>query len=389
MRRFVLLKGAPIIAGILLLSMQTTSLADRTSFGMSIEEFRRLSPTARQEIIVTAFEHRLERSRNSYYEVMQKSNNHEYKDGEVGRLVAPLNGSRIRLWTLGDSYRMESEVGGPEVLTPELLSVTSFDSNEGVVRSTARPASNQRTYGRIDTVQDPIKQWNRYGYWLDGKHTPAGEHLIRYVVDHRSKWQIDMSMDPSKIHLTIPWQPDGYDKAQGTRWLALDPVKGFLPTAGKARWDAASRGRPRWRMEEFTVEKSQLVQDVWMPTKVTELVGGSPLGPEKVTVYQLHVARISMGNITPRDLEVGFPTGTKVVDATRGVTYLVGPNNEETNLERLVGARQLFTKVAAPSNLWRRKLVWAALISIGCVSTLLALRIRRHLWAKRRGAEAV
>ena len=295
------------------------------AFSISAEAFRRLSPADQKTLVANALEHRLQHAENLSYEALQRGRIHEYRNGTVGDKQVDLNGRRDRHWRLGNSFRMDTDRGGVDVSDPNEFQVSGFDPAAGVGRSTIRLSETDRTFGRIDAEPNPIVETNRYQYWLDGEHTSSGEYLIRDLVDHRDRFAIEVPEGQDKVQLTVPWQPRWSDSPVGTRAVVLDPRKGFLPIQGKGRWETKkSDGKLAWRVEEFVVEASRLVGDVWMPTKLRELIGGSPLGEGKIAVWEIEVESLEAGTVTPEDLVVPFPEGMEIVDAIKGVSYTVG-----------------------------------------------------------------
>jgi hypothetical protein len=119
----------------------------------------------------------------------------------------------------------------------------------------------------------------------------------------------------------------------------LDPQKGFLPVRGKARCERKQGGQTMWRVDEFTVEESQLVGDVWMPTKLMWIIETLNVGNHLCNVHHISVSQIEAGKVRDEDLEVPFEPGMKIVDAIQGTAYIVGQNGERTHVEPLVGTK--------------------------------------------------
>src|SRR5262249_39617975 len=162
-------------------------------------------------MMVAAFEHRLKHSRNIRYAAQVRIRICEYNDGRIGKVVTEINGENLTHWRLGDSYRVDSERGGPNV-EGNLQRVTNgFDAGQGVNRSTLRVDGKSRVFGRIDSSQDPITEENRYLYWLDGKHTQFGQSLINYLVEQKGKHESTITAN-GLVVLTVPWQPRWSDK---------------------------------------------------------------------------------------------------------------------------------------------------------------------------------
>jgi hypothetical protein len=349
----------------------------KAAFSMTIEEFGKLSAADQKAVLAGAFEHRLRHARNIHYEAKLRGGNYEYKDGQIGKRVANLNGSNIRHWRLGDVYRVDTDRGGPDVTKAEQMVSSGFDPAKGEGRGTVRSPSSPRVFARIDSQVDTIVETNRYEYWLDGTHTKFAEYLIRYLADHKGSYTIELPAGENLVRLSVPWQVRGSDKPLGTREFVLDPTKGFLAVSGKARWETA--GGKNWRTEVFTVEESQLVGDVWMPTKLKELIGGASLGAKVVNVWETTVTKIEAGKVTAKDVEIPFPKGAEVVDAIKGIAYVVGDNGEPTKVEQLVRGEAVTelppdpTPPSSSSERWRWLILTSTIVIVG-VGIVLARR---------------
>ncbi|GEM_PF-2561010 len=368
-----------------LINLDITARAeDKALFAMSIAEFRQLSLVDQEKLLVSVFEHRLEHAKNIYYEIEVRTGNHEYHNDRVGKLLTATGDENYRHWRLGDSYRMDIERRDPNVkpdqfILNQFILTTVFDSANGVVKSILRFSDDDRIIGRIDVVHDPLTEENRYAYWLDGKHIPMGDYLIRYIVEQKGKYKI--SFDGDMVRLTIPWAPALCGEPSGTRTFDLDPQKGFLPMHGKAHWESkAPNGKSLWRTEKFVVEDSQLVGDVFMPTKLRELICGSSGGADTVSVLETKVTKIEAGTVKPKDLEITFPKGTEVIDVIKGLSYTVGSNGEPTNVERIVGARPEFTPPKPPQ---RKRNTVSILIGTGLL-IIVAILIAWKIIGKKR-----
>jgi thiol-disulfide isomerase/thioredoxin len=325
--------------GLIGLGLMARADDDATAFSTSIDVFRRLAPADQESLLMGAFERRLRLAKNIHYEALLRGHTHKYNDGKIGELTHKLNGRNYRHWRLGDSYRIASAKGGPDVLKPNEFAESGFDSVTGVVTSTVRFDTWPRTFGRIDVNQSFDIRENRYAYWLDG--TPdrrdLADFLIRCLVDQFHHWKIVAPVNQDKVSLTFPWQPPWSNEPLGTRELILDPGKGFLPIQGTAHLETPqSNGSLLWRSEEFFVEASRLVGGVWMPTKLKEQVCASSTGPEHIVIWETEVTKIEAGTVTADDLIVLLPEGTEVVDALRGMSFVVGPGGDRSRFRPLL-----------------------------------------------------
>lgn len=361
--------------------------ANEVAFTATVQEIRGLSPADQKTLIASAFENRLVAARNVEFSALTRIQNHEYKTGKVGALLAQLNGGRYHHWQFGNTSRTDMERGGPDVVKPTQFVVAGFDRTVGAGRTTIHFSDNPRKFGRIDVVHDPLTEENRYVYWLDGKHNRMAEYLFRYLVDHRDSFTVRIPDNQDVVYLTVPWRPVWSDRELGTREFSLDPSKGFLPVKGKSRWQKLkSNGELAWRSEEFVVEDARVVGNVWMPTKLYELIGASTLGPDKITVLETEVSSIRSGTVTAKDVEVPFDSGMQVVDAIRGVTYKIGTDGKLSGAEkRLVGARPERNLPAGIAN--GRSVLRSVFLLVNILAlAVLAIVAGRRIIAKRRTA---
>ena len=193
--------------------------------------------------------------------------------------------------------------------------------NTGIDRKGKTPPHGQVQYPHPDDGSD------RYIYWFDRKDSRPnpilGEYLFPYLIRHQDQFDIKSQIAGGKVQLTVPWQPEWTAKPGGKRKYILDPEKGFLPVRCDSRWDDATpvRGKPQWRIEKLAVEESRLVDDVWMPTRLTDETAASTV-PDLIDVCDMKVSRIEFGAVKPADLFVRFTGGMEIQDTIEGVTYV-------------------------------------------------------------------
>jgi len=301
-------------------------------------ELQSMALEDQREVIRAVFEHRSEHARNISYSSVLEITNHRLDGENIGEVISEAMRLYHKHWRLGESYRMASDiyvtVDGQDVAQ---FSQAGFNATDGVARMLVRTDGSTLTDGKIDTEQSMFIDINRYAYWLDGDDPEHGdaEFLIRYTLAHLDEGTLSFPQGEDLVQLTVPWKPlFSRTKSLGFRHLWLDPEKAYLPVRGEARWD--QEDGPDWRTEEFVVEESRLVANVWMPTRLKEFirVGHVELNPETkhlrnvVAIWDTEVLEIEHGTVTPDDLEVVFPPGTEVVDAIDGVSYVVGKDGK-------------------------------------------------------------
>ena len=346
---------------------------------MSCTDFNRLSLKDQRALLVQVFQRRVEHARNLLYEVDLSLHIFENRDGHPGNMKVEAPFRRCRAWRLGGSYRMDSDmfiVG--EHTKVYLWGSTGFDAKEGTVRSTVRNNGDNKAFGRIDTVHDPVTRDNTYRLWLDGQNPDREAYLFPYLLSHQRDFHIEVIADQERVQLTVGFRPWWTEKGGGKRVLLLDPQKGFLPVRAESRWDWnwVEAGKKMWRLERFIVEQSRLVGDVWMPIKLREESAASS-APETIAVQEITVRRIEHGTVKPADLNVPFTKGMEVVDAIKGITYHTdAQGNPVGPIEPVMGASPAAT-AGGGFVTWRRYVAAVASI-VMIVSLLVILYLRRQ-----------
>jgi hypothetical protein len=310
------------------------------AFATTIEDFRELSRDEQHSLVVKAMKHRLEHGKNIYIVSRRTLRNHFYDDGVLGGVQYQGITAVNRLWRLGNSYRLDTENYGkvrPAEATNLLRrQVTGFDSVSEHSVSTRQTVGNRRSYARVAIGHNLMTEHHRYGYWLDGEHSRFAENLFRYLVDHSASLVVTTpGKEEGLVRVDVEWQPSFSHEPLGTRQFYLDPQKGFFPVRGYGKWEMLLKDGTlswSWRQEEFRVEESRLVGDVWMPIKLQEITRGSTSpAPNIVAVYETEVLDIEQGTVTDDDLLVPLSKGMEVVDTIRSVSYVLDADTTAAN----------------------------------------------------------
>jgi hypothetical protein len=307
---------------------------------MSAEEFSQLSLQEQRDLLVRVFQRRLKHSQNLYYESELRCTIYENENGEPGSLARSRPSSRrvFRHWRRGDSFRMDSDFYRDANATgPASISSFGFNAEEGIGRNTTTlPDGEHPPQGQVQySAYGDNGNW--YVYWFDrtgARPDPfLGEPLFPYLIARKNELEIRTPADGNKIELTVPWQPDWARKPGGKRRYVLDPEKGFLPIRCESRFDDVKPdGRPVWRVEEFVVEETKLVGDVWMPTSLSNTTIAST-APDTICVYRTRVPRIQQGSVKPDDLFVPFTKGMQIADTVEGITYTADANGNAVDVK--------------------------------------------------------
>jgi len=380
-------KLAFLLSGLIALGQVVLAAESPQPVSMSAEEFGRLSAADQRALLVRVFQRRLELAKNVYVESTRWYTIHTYRDGQIGDKATEGTFRRFRYWRLNDSYRMDTHTyRDPQAADPSQTVSSAFYGDKGVGRYTVREPQLRTGVGRIDTLHDTVIESNRYAYWLDGEFAHKDDFLFRDLLDHRAGWAIDVPAKGDTVQLTVPWQPSVGSNPSGKRGFVLDPQKGFLPVKGHSRWDRMLGNKPSWRVEDFVVQDSRLVGDVWMPTKLKEEVWASSV-PDQIVVYDIRATDIKTGTVTPEDLHVPFTEGMQIVDAVKGVSYVAdAQGNPAGPVEPVMDAKPPEPAgqagLASPqggSATWRYAI---ALISLGLLVALFAWLFLRRVRRK-------
>ncbi|WP_417376261.1 hypothetical protein [Gimesia maris] len=288
---------------------------------IDIKEFSELKPAEQKKWILKAFARRLEHAKNLYYEVDLTGLIYENRNEQPGKLRTKTPFRRCRHWLLEDSYRIDSDMFRPDEEEANQWVSDSYDAKQRITRGTI--TNKTHSFGRIDRVHDTIIRDNHYIYWLRGEYPDKSEYLFQDMIDRKTSFEIQAPVDSGKVQLTIKYQPYWTNKLYGSRKMILDPERGFLPIRGESRWREfpGLDRKPRYRIERFTVSKSKLVEDVWMPVEIREDTMSSS-APDIISTQEIKVTRIEHGKVKPTDLVVPFTEDMTIVDAIKGVTYV-------------------------------------------------------------------
>lgn len=310
-----------------LLSGSFTQAADPQPSSITIKQFAQLTPSEQRALLVKTFQRRLEHAKNLYYEVNINWLIYENQNELPGKLREPLMSRQCRHWQLGDSYRLEWDMFRPEEKEACEWVFRSYDASNGITRSIFK--NQQRAQGRIDREQCNYIRDNAFIFWLRGSSPHKAQYLFQYLIDHKAEFEIEAPVADGKVRLTVDFQPYWTTRPGGKRIFLLDPEKGFLPVDGHSRWQEirVDGNQSLWRVERFMVTETKRVGDVWMPVKLTEEIMGSS-APEIISTSEVEVTHIEHGKVKPKDLEIEFPPGMKILDAIKEETYTVTTNKQ-------------------------------------------------------------
>lgn len=296
--------------------------------------FEALSPLEQKALIQSAFEDRLQRCHNLKYETEIRSYTQERSEEDWGKILWDGMAANYDRFRIGDSYRLVSRKYGTDVKRngdPTRIQ-SGFDGESGISR--AHILDKGKSYGRIDTEHDDgVIMHDRFRYWLSGPKTHYSAFTFPYFLSCADDWEVNIE-ETGLVRLTAPW------RSVGNRTLWLDPERNFFPVKGEAKYDQSSEQHESWRTEAFEVKESEEHEGLWMPVRFKEWIGGPGFRrayPNNYrNVYQVEdvkVLSLQFDCVTPEDLLIEFPPGTKVVDALKAETYFVADDGAPKDVE--------------------------------------------------------
>lgn len=170
------------------------------------------------------------------------------------------------------------------------------------------------------------------------------------------------------------------DEQRGDRKLLLDLAQDYCPT----RFESYGRGGDL--VSRAAVVQTRSAKSTWIPTKwvVSDFSGTSLLRHVEVSVTQL-----DLDNIADSDLELDFPVGTYVTDASKAKReeYIIKESTKRVVLpeERNAGYQRLFMSETGDFRTQSSKMpLWGWILSsIGAIAILIACIWTYRTWKPR------
>jgi hypothetical protein len=356
--------------------------SDAAGFQQSQQQILSLSPPEQRNFIAKVFEKRITQARNFRFTARQSFANRSWKDGTVGEPIPGVGFRRLLNYHRYEhAYKLETQMFRYEEqdwASAVQVATSAYNLKSGEGRAVfSRPAKSILS-GRICTRNDRVVDDARYVFWLSGEHPTPGAYLFQMLLAQKEEWQIAVGSKANLIRLRCPWSP--YEGWTGEKDIELDCDRGLMPVFCKGR----SQSGDNWRIENFEVFESKLVGDVFMPTRMRELVSGNVLGPNVVTAYDTDIMDMSAGDVKKEDADLVFPEGTEVVNEIEGTGYHVGPDGKPVGaVTKLIGATSAVALASAKKT--GRPSRWTSLIAINAIAFCgLVAYLRRRQRASRR-----
>lgn len=291
----------------------------------------------------------------------------------------------VGLRRIGPSYRVEYWVENRDgKSTPEpAITQEAYDAKEGVDRylSILKRGENRNYAGIIQAERLAITQ-ECFLYQYLGDMDDHLENLSpsAWVLSNLDKTIIKRSPDGDSVaEVSFP-HPTETDSAVGTDKVRIDLNRGAMISSFEIDCSFPEDVGKRDYKFKLIVDDSTHVNDGWLPTKIHHEAWMS-LKPNEITIGRYEVSNISVGKLSPKDLEVEFPPRTRVLDNIAGIRWLVGKNNEKLEVipADLVGPQGQLTPAPA-----RQTWVWLT----ACVTAILAVLVLIKRLGRRRLAPA-
>jgi hypothetical protein len=318
------------------------------------DEFSQLSFEKQKDRLIRAFEKRMKHARNLFYctEMTMGHKNYNVSNSEEFVTFRRIYSH----WILDRSYLMQVDMLPYGNNSSRQFATTFFDSKEGVTKGfvsikdeTIKNETGEILRGLIGTEQDKFYSENYYTSWLDGDLQMEDFYIFPCILKYRDTWEIELDSRDKMVRLTC-FLPPRFIAAryEGKRLLILDPEKDFMPLKEEYKWEATSRVN-NWVEGGFVVDDSQIIDDVWMPLKMT-IHYRLMTHPDMIMLVKANITKIEHGNVTKTDLAIKFPEKTSVVDAIQGVSYKTDANGEpiESTIEPLYGLDPSQVKLPEP-----------------------------------------
>jgi hypothetical protein len=263
--------------------------------------------------------------------------------GEFGTYVFDLR-------RIGGSYRVEATNWylSRQNRKPH-VEVRNYDAESGVSRylfPQIGADGTEQNHARIDKHPPAdLGPECSYAYYVGGF-----EHLwddyYKVLIDHQSALRIrGVDQQSRLVEVGFAYKDERRkETVSGTAWLDLG--KDWM--LRKMRQEAKDVGPSRAGecYELFEVSESELLQGVWMPTKVREFswasgtkTDGAFSSPEDASsektfgnLRETIADNIKLGGVKKEDLAVVFPAGTVVDDWITGDRWTVGPATHSTHV---------------------------------------------------------
>ncbi len=169
--------------------------------------------------------------------------------------------------------------------------------------------------GVINSIEpDLLKQFG-YNNLLGFRTSGSGETLAKWFDTQYklNQMRMETAEEEGTSYLKII-QEEGIT----TRTYWVDPNRGFAPV----RYEFFHGNENRNNHETHEAESLELIDDVWVPTRIRRVTGAS-VSPDAVGEYVYKMTNFDVGAVTASDMDLEFPIGTKVFDHISNIAFEV------------------------------------------------------------------
>lgn len=268
--------------------------------------------------------------------------------------------------------------GTPSTNPPDLDEIVAYNAVDGIQRGFgANPPLRARGgfNARICSLEtEGLFAVNaRYGRFFAGSYADPQEFYLSRLLQSQSTYPrevaIERSSRPGEIQVAMQNHINDLPAAKGTIRMWFDPTREYLLT----RYEEMFTLKKLVFNHNAIVEKSRLVQGIYLPDKISEVlvfVGGkNKLGTGNV--YETALEDAQLDSLTAKDLEVVFPPNTFYVDdQTTGTHWAIDKNGNRVELGHAFDVHQ-----SLPASSWKG---WLITLN-ACVLLIVAgALVRRH-----------
>ena len=279
-------------------------------------------------MIAESYRSRYAATRNASAVSSTHTFNASQKDEVVGAFVDGRVWGRwdCELRMIDANYWCDQKWFSPKFPDGALIHASSqTTASSGMTKILARHRQQSEAFGAIESREDVMIRSGKLNYWFnltfdDVEHFPL-THMLKNVEAVRFR-DCDISRGTIRISLDTRTL-----RNEESREIELDTTRGFVPVAIRRTvrvLNAAPDTYPFY-IQDIKIEEFREVGGIWFPWKMRELNFNQELTlKNEVTVHDTVTHKVELGKLKEGDLELVFPTGTKVHDRINGVWLLDG-----------------------------------------------------------------
>jgi hypothetical protein len=291
--------------------------ASNGAVGIDLEAMKSLEPGERCAIVLAILDARDRSLENIDYCLTQTTTNIRQSDGRrrhLGTNWYDVRRLRDTLW-----MHVISHDSADGKITSE--GINNWDGK--VKRGLAFPPYAKAPYyeGVVEARESAnfsrLKYNEILGIRMSLPGSPSVRGWLRDVLRSNERFQVSADVIDAKQVLRIDVV---HDPLYVSFWL--DPRCGFMTIRTSYRVG----GEESVNRSTLVVTGTEQTSGVWVPKHVVENTSNSIYPERSEVVYDIE--KVSIGTVTPADVDVPFPLGTRVIDKMQNIAYFVRPNQK-------------------------------------------------------------